>query len=105
MVAHCCIPYNLLAAAVTDVLTSEEQKFIPPDAVNFFNFNPYNLLAGLIFGTIGWGAWSYGKRLELWQPRAIGVGLMVYPYLISNEWLLWGVGVGLLVLLWFYHYE
>jgi len=69
------------------------------------NLNPYNLLAGLIFGTIGLGAFSYGKKLELWQPRAIGVALMVYPYFVSIDWLLWGIGSGLLVLLWFYHYE
>ena len=69
------------------------------------NFNPYNLLAGFIFGTIGWGSFSYGKRLELWQPRAIGLALLIYPYFITNDWLLWGAGVGLLVLLWFYHHE
>jgi hypothetical protein len=69
------------------------------------NFNPYNILAGFMFGTIGWGAFMYGKRLDLWQPRAIGLALMVYPYLISNSWLLWGTGVGLLVLLGFYHRE
>ena len=70
-----------------------------------FNFDPYNLLAGFIFGTIGLGAFRYGKKLELWQPIAIGLSLMIYPYLFSNLWLVWGVGVGLLVLLWFYHDE
>jgi hypothetical protein len=30
---------------------------------------------------------------------------MVYPYLITNNWALWGIGVGLMVLLWFYHHE
>lgn len=68
-----------------------------------FNINPYNILAGFIFGTIGFGAFSYGKRLDLWQPRAIGVLLMIYPYAISTPWLLWAIGVGLLVLLYFYH--
>ncbi len=70
-----------------------------------FNINPYNILAGFIFGTIGFGAFSYGKRLDLWQPRAIGVVLMIYPYLVSNPWLLWLTGAGLLVLLCFYHHE
>lgn len=75
------------------------------DVGSLFNFNPYNLLAGLIFGTIGWGAFVYGKRLDLWQPRVIGIALMVYPYVFTNAWLLWGVGVALMVLLWFYHNE
>jgi hypothetical protein len=69
------------------------------------SFNPHTLLAGFIFGTIGWGAYSYGRRLELWQPRAIGVVLMVYPYLISHRILVWLVGVCLLALLWFFHDE
>ena len=69
------------------------------------NFDPYNILAGFIFGTLGFGAVTYGKKLELWQPVAIGVALIVYPYLVSNIWLLWGIGTGLLVLLWFYHDE
>jgi hypothetical protein len=70
-----------------------------------FSLNPYNFLAGLIFGTIGYGAWRYGKRLELWQPRVIGVALSIYPYFVTNPWLLWGIGIGLIVLLWFFHHE
>jgi hypothetical protein len=69
------------------------------------DFSPYNLLAGFIFGTIGWGAFSYGRKLELWQPKSIGLGLMIYPYFIGNRYLLWGIGAGLLVLLWFFHDE
>jgi hypothetical protein len=66
----------------------------------------YMILAGLIFGTLGWGANSYGKRLDLWQPRVIGWALMLYPYVIFNNlYLLWGVGVGLLVTLYFFHSE
>jgi hypothetical protein len=67
------------------------------------SLNPYNILAGFIFGTIGWGAFTYGRRLDLWQPKLIGLGLMAYPYLFTNAWLLWGIGVGLIVTLWFHH--
>lgn len=70
-----------------------------------FNFNPLNLVAGFVFGTIGFGAFAYGKKLDLWQPRAIGLVLMIYPYFVTNSYILWGLGVGLLVLLWFFHYE
>jgi hypothetical protein len=70
-----------------------------------FNFDPYNILAGLIFGTIGLGAWRYGRALERWKPVAIGLALMIYPYLITTPWLLWSVGVGLVVLLCFQHDE
>jgi hypothetical protein len=69
------------------------------------NFDPYNILAGLIFGTIGWGAWRYGRSLERWKPVAIGLALMIYPYFIAIPWLLWSVGLGLLVLLYFQHDE
>lgn len=66
-------------------------------------FSPYNLLAGLVFGTIGWGSYRFGRRLERWKPVAIGLALMIYPYFIGIPWLLWGVGVALLVILWFHH--
>ena len=72
--------------------------------VDFKNLG-HIILAGFIFGTIGWGANSYGKRLGLWQPRVIGWTMMLYPYVVFNLWLLWGIGVGLLTLLWFFHHE
>ncbi|MEN9974715.1 MAG: hypothetical protein RLZZ282_721 [Verrucomicrobiota bacterium] len=100
--------YQIIASLVAPSTPWDaEQAFAgsSQDVGSFLNFNPYNLLAGLIFGTIGWGAFAYGKRLDLWQPRAIGIALMVYPYVFSNAWLLWGVGVALMVLLWFYHTE
>lgn len=68
-------------------------------------FHPYNLLAGIIFGGIGFGALAYGKKLSLWQPVVIGIAMMVYPYFITNVLLNWLIGVALCVLLWFYHDE
>ncbi len=69
------------------------------------NFEPYNLLAGLVFGTIGIGAWRYGKALDRWKPVAIGLAMMVYPYFTPRAWQTWSIGVALLVLLWFHHDE
>jgi hypothetical protein len=68
-------------------------------------FDAYNILAGFIFGTIGFGAFKFGKDLERWKPITIGLALMIYPYFIFNRILLWGIGVGLIVLLCFQHDE
>jgi len=66
-------------------------------------FEPYNLLAAFIFGCVGLGAFSYGKKLRLWQPMVIGLCLMGYPWFVTNVWLTWAVGVVFCVLLYFFH--
>ncbi len=69
------------------------------------NFEPYNLLAGFIFGMVGLGAWRYGRALDRWKPVAIGLALMLYPYFTPRAWQTWTIGVALVVLLWFHHDE
>ncbi len=68
-------------------------------------FSISNIMAGVIFGAIGWGAVSYGRKLDLWKPIAIGLAMMLYPYFFSNAVLVWVIGFGLLVTLWFHHDE
>lgn len=68
-------------------------------------FNGYTILAGLIFGTIGWVALRYGRALERWKPITIGLGLMIYPWFITHRIWVWVIGVGLMTLLWFQHDE
>jgi len=68
-------------------------------------FETQVIVAGLLFGAIGFIAFWYGKKMALWKPLAIGLGLMVYPYFFQNKVLLWGVGISLVVLLWFHHDE
>ena len=64
------------------------------------------IITSVLFGVIGMGAFSYGKKLELWKPIVIGLALMIYPYFVGgNAWLLWGVGTALVVILWFHHDE
>jgi len=54
-----------------------------------------NLFAAILFGTVGFAAFMYGKKLASWKPMTIGVALMVYPYFIEETWLLYAIGVAL----------
>ncbi len=61
---------------------------------------PSELLAGILFGTIGFMGWRYGRRHQQPTTWALGIALMVYPYLVSGPLMLWGTGVLLTILLW-----
>lgn len=52
---------------------------------------------GLLFGSVGLGFFTYGKKQKAVVPLVCGVALMVLPYLISNLVLLVAVGVALAV--------
>ncbi len=56
------------------------------------NFSTGNMLGGLVFGSIGFVAFVYGKRTESWITMLIGFALMAFPYLVSDT--LWMVVVG-----------
>ena len=60
------------------------------------------LLAGIIFGSIGFVAFVYGKKQTNFKIMIIGVLLMVYPYFISNDVAVLGVGVILSAALYFF---
>ncbi len=59
--------------------------------------SPAYLFGMLMFSVIGFAAYRYGKKMALPIPRLIGVVLMLYPYLVADTWLLYGVGVALCV--------
>lgn len=54
--------------------------------------NAANLLASVIFGSIGLAAFIYGKKQSDLKALVIGVILMVYPYFIQNPWALFTIG-------------
>ncbi|OGQ55914.1 MAG: hypothetical protein A2W66_11800 [Deltaproteobacteria bacterium RIFCSPLOWO2_02_56_12] len=54
-----------------------------------------SLIWGLIFGSIGLGYFVYGKKQRSVVPLVCGLGLMVFPYFVSNTVVL--VIVGLLL--------
>ena len=66
--------------------------------------NTATLIWGLIFGSIGFGYFIYGKKQKRGVPFASGVGLMVFPYFVTNSYLLVLIGVALLALPYFFRY-
>ena len=43
-----------------------------------------NIFASIIFGSIGFAVFIYGKKQASGKAMAIGIALMVYPYFITN---------------------
>ena len=57
--------------------------------------SPAYLAGAIFFGIIGYAAYRYGRKASLEGPRWIGLGLMLYPYLVSETWLMYAIGSGL----------
>ena len=57
---------------------------------------------GVLFGAIGLGFFTYGKRQKAVVPLCCGLGLMVVPYFITNTLLLVAVGAALVALPYFF---
>ena len=64
--------------------------------------SPAYIFGALLFGIIGIAAYRYGKKAGLVAPKWIGVALMLYPYGVSETWMLYVVGAGLCVALYGY---
>ncbi|MFZ4537745.1 hypothetical protein [Propionivibrio sp.] len=62
---------------------------------------PAYLMGAILFGLIGYAAYRYGKKASFAAFKWIGVALMLYPYAISATWLLYLVGTGLCLGLYF----
>jgi len=56
------------------------------------------LLWGLLFGSIGFGFFLYGKKQKAVVPIIAGVALCVVPYFIANVYILVTVGVVLMAI-------
>jgi hypothetical protein len=59
-----------------------------------------SLMAGLIFGGIGFWMIKEGKRRGELNIGFIGFALLVYTYFMPSPWLDWGVGIALCLLAW-----
>jgi hypothetical protein len=59
------------------------------------------LLWSLVFGSIGFGFFLYGKKQHAVVPLVCGLGLMTLPYVVSNLLLLITLGVTFIILPYF----
>lgn len=55
------------------------------------------IIGAVLFGLVGMVTWRHGRRTS--RPAVIwaGLGLMLYPYAVTETWMLWVVGVALCV--------
>ena len=60
-----------------------------------------SLFLGLLFGSIGFAFFVYGKKQSTLVPLLCGLTLMAVPYFITNTWLLFLVGAVLVVIPYF----
>lgn len=56
---------------------------------------PAYLVGALLFGIIGWIAFRRVRKSSVAVLTWTGVALMLYPYGVSETWMLWLVGVAL----------
>jgi hypothetical protein len=56
---------------------------------------PAYILAAILFGIIGLVAFRRGRKRSVSVLTWSGVALMLYPYVISQTWMLWLVGIAL----------
>lgn len=54
--------------------------------------SPAYLLGAILFGVWGYFAFRRGRKFQRPQLTWIGIALMVYPYAVSETWMLWMVG-------------
>ena len=57
-----------------------------------------SLVWGVVFGAVGFAYFIYGKKQAMFVLLFCGIGLMVFPYFVSNTVLLLMVGLVLSVL-------
>lgn len=57
--------------------------------------SPAYLLGSLLFGIAGYVTFRRGRKASKPELTWTGVALMVYPYALSQTWLLWLLGCAL----------
>lgn len=63
--------------------------------------NTAQLLLGMLFSSIGFGYFLYGKKQKVIIPLVCSLVLMIFPYFIDQTLLLIGIGTALSILPYF----
>ena len=66
--------------------------------------NPTLLFWGVLFGAIGVGFFTYGKKQKAIVPLCAGIALCIVPYFIANIYLLVLAGVVLIAAPYFFRF-
>ena len=67
-------------------------------------FSVAEIIAEFIFGSIGFVAFVYGKRMQVWKTMFIGLALMIYPYFVPDTLVSYATGVILTAALFLFRY-
>ena len=57
--------------------------------------SPLYVVGAILFGLVGYVAFRRGRKTSTSALTWMGLVLMLYPYAVSQTWLLWGIGVAL----------
>ena len=57
--------------------------------------SPSYIVGAIFFGIIGYVVFRRGRTSERSVLTWSGAALMLYPYAVSETWLLWAIGAGL----------
>ena len=63
-----------------------------------------SLIWGILFGSFGLAYFMYGKKQKKIMPLLCGLGLMLFPYFLTNVTFIVIIGILLVVAPWFIKY-
>lgn len=63
--------------------------------------NASTLFWGVLFGSIGFGFFLYGRKQRAIVPLVCGLALMLFPYFVSGTGLLIVIGIALMAIPYF----
>ena len=52
-----------------------------------------NIVGGILFGSVGFIAFVYGKKMSEFRTMGLGALLVVFPYLVPNTIALYMIGI------------